>query len=220
MTPKWLKLIFSCIKEHTSHQARASGNKSLTSSDQMVRRGTQVNARIKDHPYKKKCDPSQAHQRRDRCSMCGDSKHIEGFKHPEREYQCKNRKRYGHFTSLCYRRSESSKSRTPQAHQLQAGLLCMQEDSICGQSGDLTSSDESFCLQVQIQGTKASAKFPTPHDLITNLEYQLKPHHKRNQYLNTTLDTCANVNIMPASVYKYMFQTLIVRSLHLVVSLR
>ena len=48
--------------------------------------------------------------------------------------------------------------------------------------------------------------FPTPHYLITCLEYRLKPHHKRNQYLRARLDTCANVNIMPASVYRLVFQ--------------
>ena len=36
--------------------------------------------------------------------------------------------------------------------------------------------------------------------------YILKPCHKRNQYLKARLDTCANVNIMPASVYKLVFQ--------------
>ena len=91
-------------------------------------------------------------------------------------------------------------------HQLQAGVVCTQEDSICGQSSDLTSSDESFCLQVKIQCTQANTKIPTPHHLITNLAYRLKPHHKRNQYLRARLDTCTNVNIMPVSVYKLVFQ--------------
>ena len=84
----------------------------------------------------------------------------------------------------------------------------MQEDSIHGQSSDLTSSDESFCLQVKIQCTRANAKFPTPHHLITNLAYRLKPHHKRNQYLRARLDTHADVNTMPVSVYKLVFQDL------------
>ena len=48
--------------------------------------------------------------------------------------------------------------------------------------------------------------FPTPHYVITNFAYKLKPHHKRNQYLRAILDTCADVNIMPASVYKLVFQ--------------
>ena len=81
----------------------------------------------------------------------------------------------------------------------------MPEDSICGQSGDFTSSNESFSLQVKIQCTQASCEIPTQSHLITNLAYRLKPHHKRNQYLRARLDTCANVNIMPASVYKLVF---------------
>ena len=43
-----------------------------------------------------------------------------------------------------------------------------------------------------------------PH-LITNLPYRLKQHENRNLYLRARLDTCADVNIMPASVYKLVF---------------
>ena len=81
-----------------------------------------------------------------------------------------------------------------------------QEDSICGQSSHVTFSDESFCLQVTIQCTIANTQFLKPHHLITNLAYQLKPHHKRNQYLRARLGTCPDVNIIPASVYKLVFQ--------------
>ena len=98
------------------------------------------------------------------------------------------------------------KSRTPKARQLQGGQIYRHEDSICGQPEDLTSSDELFCLQVKIQCTQASSKIPTTSNLITNLAYRLKPHHKRNQYLRARLDTHTNVNIMPASVYTLMFQ--------------
>ena len=41
--------------------------------------------------------------------------------------------------------------------------------------------------------------------LITNLAYKIKPPQTRNQYLTARLDTCANVNIMPASIYKLVF---------------
>ena len=100
----------------------------------------------------------------------------------------------------------SFKSRTLKAHQLQVGQMYMQENSICGQSGDLTSRDESFHLQVKIQHTQVNTKIPTPLYLITNLVYTLKPHHKRNQYLRARLDTCADVNIMPVGLYKLVFQ--------------
>ena len=82
----------------------------------------------------------------------------------------------------------------------------MQKDSICGKSSEPTSSNESFCLQVKIQYTQANTKFPTPDNLITNLAYRLKPHHKRNQYLRARLDIYADVNIRPVSVYKLVFQ--------------
>ena len=82
---------------------------------------------------------------------------------------------------------------------------CTEEDSICSQSGDLTSSNEPFCLQVSIQCVQANAKIPITSHLITNLAYKLKPLHKRNQYLIARLDICANVNIMPASICKLVF---------------
>ena len=82
----------------------------------------------------------------------------------------------------------------------------MQGDSTCCQPSDLTFSDKSFCLQVNIQCTQANTKFPTPHHLITNLAYRLKLHHRRNLCLRARLDTYADVNIIPASVYKLVFQ--------------
>ena len=157
-------------------------------------------------PYKKKFDSKQAHSRKGRFSKCGDSKHLEGFKCPAKKFQCKACNEYGHFTNLCYRKSVAFKSRTPNVHQLLAGQMYTQEDSICSQSEELTSSDESFCLQVKIQCTQTSSNIPTTSYFITNLAYKLKPHHKRNQYLRARLDTCTNVYIMPACVYKLMFQ--------------
>ena len=106
----------------------------------------------------KKFDPSQVHKRRDRCSKCGDSKHVEGFKCPARKFQCKTYNKYSHFTSLCYKNQSSFKSTNPKAHQLQAGVVYVQEDSICGQSSDLTSSNESYSAH------KLVSSFP--HNII------------------------------------------------------
>ena len=44
--------------------------------------------------YKKKFDPKQAHTSRDRCSMCRDSKHVEGFKCPTKKFPCKTFHKY------------------------------------------------------------------------------------------------------------------------------
>ena len=67
------------------------------------------------------------------------------------------------ISSLCYKKQSSFKSRNPKAHQLEVGVVYAQQDSICGQSSDLTSSNESFCLQVKIKDTQANTKFPTPY---------------------------------------------------------
>ena len=83
-------------------------------------------------PHKSRFDPSQAHQRRDRCSKGGDSKHVEGFQCPARKFQCKTCNKYGHFTNLCYKKKISLTSRNHKAHQLQAWVVYVQEDSKCG----------------------------------------------------------------------------------------
>ena len=89
---------------------------------------------------------------------------------------------------------------------LQAGPVYACGKSIYGHSEDFSSSDESFCLQVKMQCTQAEGKkIPTLSHLIINLAYKLKPHQTRNQYLWARLDTYADVNIMPASVYKLVF---------------
>ena len=89
---------------------------------------------------------------------------------------------------------------------LQVGAVYACDKSICGHSEDCSSSHESFCLQVEIQQSQAEGKkIPTPSHLITNLAYKLKPHQTRNQYLRARIDTCADVKIMPTSVYKLVF---------------
>ena len=47
---------------------------------------------------------------------------------------------------------------------------------------------------------------PKATRLITNLAYRLQPHHHRNLYLRARLDTCANVNLMPASINQLVFK--------------
>ena len=104
--------------------------------------------------------------------------HVEGFKCPAEKYQCKSCHKYGHLTHLCFKKQAGFKTKTPKAHQLQAEKIYLQEDSICSQSEEFTYSDDSFCLQMQIQCAQAKTKLSTTSHLITNLAYQLQPHHK------------------------------------------
>ena len=129
---------------------------------------------------------------------------------PSQKFHCKACHKFCHFTSLCYwkniQKQAPYKSRKPKAHQLKAGALYVQGNSISGQSEDF-SSDDSICLQLKIHCTQASIKkVPTPAHLIANLAYQLKAHHNRNWNLRPRLDTYADVNIMLASEYRLMFK--------------
>ena len=58
---------------------------------------------------------------------------------------------------------------------------------------------------MRIHHAQASSKIPTASHLITNLAYKLTLCHKIHQYLRVRLDTSADVNIIPASVYDLVF---------------
>ena len=89
----------------------------------------------------------------------------------------------------------------PNAHQLTAGTIQAYDSQ-----SESESSDNSFCLQLQIKCVQAQNKIDKkPTCLITNLPYRLKQHENMNLCLRARLDTCADVNIMPALVYKLVF---------------
>ena len=68
------------------------------------------------------------------------------------------------------------------------------------------SEDESFCLQMKVQAIQAHDKYPVPKHLFTNLEFKVKLHTNKTKFLQTRIDTCTDVNIMPVSMYKYLFK--------------
>ena len=49
------------------------------------------------------------------------------------------------------------------------GPLCDQSDA------NLSSRDDSFCLQMQVKSTQAEIKLPAPQHQVTNLAYKLNP---------------------------------------------
>ena len=132
---------------------------------------------------------------------------MEGFQCPAKKYQCKTCHKFGHFTSMCYQKKHAySKPRRPKAHQLQAGTVYACSNMSHDHLDDDSTANDSFCLQVMIKhNQKKEQRVPRPTHLITNLTYRLQPHHHRNQYLRARLDTCTNVNLMPASVYQLVF---------------
>ena len=147
----------------------------------------------------------------DKCNRCGDTWHVKGFQCPARKFQCKICHKFGHFTTVCYQKSQgqhssnSFQSRKPKAQQLWAGALYTLHDV---DSSDCESETENtFCLQMKIHRTRIShPEVPKPVYLMANLAYRLQEHHQRNQYLWARLDTCADVNLMPMAVYCLMFR--------------
>ena len=123
----------------------------------------------------------------DKCTRCGDTLHAKGFHCPARKFQCKICHKFGHFTTVCYQKSQqppsSFKTRKPKALQLHAGALYTYH--IVDRSGSETSdTEDSFCLQMKIQNTQVTnPQVPKLIYLMTNLAYHLQLHHKRNQYL-------------------------------------
>ena len=94
------------------------------------------------------------------------------------------------------------KQRKPTVHKLKAETIHVHDSN-----EEVDSSDDSFCLQLKIQHVQAHTKMTQkPSCLITNLAYRLKQLENRNLYLRARLDTYADMNIMPASVYKLVFR--------------
>ena len=127
--------------------------------------------------------------------------------------------KYGHFSSLSYQKKtqvhHKNSCRNPKVHHLHAGPMYAQDSANHCYSKE-SSSDESFCLQLQTQSNQVEGKqIQQPVHLITNLAYHLKLHHIRNMYLQVLLDTCTDVNIMPASIYQLLFKDLEMKKIKL-----
>ena len=150
-------------------------------------------------PYKKHPHPSQAHGSQARCSKCGDTRHAQGFSCPAKKYLCKACKKYGHFTSLCFSKQKKT------AYQITAEEM---ENNSESEMDEDPYSDDSFILyqmRAKINMSTTQRRVPKKTHLIANLPYRLKQYQTHHKYLRVRLDTCADVNIMPKSVYQMMF---------------
>ena len=141
-----------------------------------------------------------------RCTKCGDSLHIEGFRCPASKFQCRCCHKYGHFSKLCFMKNGSKHKkniRRPKPHQLMVGTA-----SAIGDQSDnsYSSSKDSFWLKMQAKSAKDNTKMNKPQHLVTNIESKLQPHRRRTKFLRAKIDTCSNVNLIPNSVYKLIYK--------------
>ena len=146
-----------------------------------------------------------------KCTRCGDTLHAKGFQCPARKFQCKICHKFGHFTTVCYQKSQgqhssnSFQSRKPKAQQLHVGVLYTHHDA--DRSESESEMEDTFCFQMKIHRTQIShPEVPKLIYLMANLAYCLQDHHKRNQYLQARLDTCTDMNLMPMVGYCLMFK--------------
>ena len=58
--------------------------------------------------------------------------------------------------------------------------------------------------QKNVHNQKVTTGYMQKH-LYANIQYKLQLYHKHNKYLGVQLDTCTDVNVMPESVYKLIF---------------
>ena len=59
---------------------------------------------------------------------------------------------------------------------------------------------------MKVQAVQANEKYASPQHLFTNLEFKVGPHKNKTNFLQARIDTCADVNIMPVSIYKFLFK--------------
>ena len=159
----------------------------------------QANGRF--HKY-----PQEHTSSEERGSIYGDTWHIKGFWCPASRFWCKHCHKFGHFSKLCYMKTESGykkNTRKPKAHQLMLGRA----SAVCGQS------DASYCSSGRlILFANASQVCTSKHQnaslTASSSKYriQVETSQKRTKFLRAKIDACSNVNLMPISVYKLIYK--------------
>ena len=91
------------------------------------------------------------------------------------------------------------------AHQLQIGRYSAKDSLDNQEDTDVSESEDSFCLQMQMKKSQADQESCDTQHLETNVHYKVKPYGKKTRILRAKVDTCSNTNIMPASIYKIIY---------------
>ena len=194
------------LPQHRYKKKKSHTKPRQSNSKPPCRNDPQQGQKIKGNhflPPLNRLPPSGNHNR---CSKCGNTAHQEGFTCQAKKYQCKVCHKFGHFTSQCFQKKQyhQQKYRQPKAHQIQVDESCHYSHNY---SSDASLSEDSLCLQVKVQKqNKKTQKLPNTTHLLSNIAYRLKQHPTRNKYLRAWIDTGAEVNFMPVSVYRLIYQ--------------
>ena len=114
----------------------------------------------------------------DKCNRCSDTPHAKGFQCQARKFQCKICHKFGHFTSVCFQKSQgqhpsnSFHARKPKGQQLCAGALYTLQDA--GRSEYDSDPEENFCLQMKVHRTR-KAHPGVPKTGVFNGQFNISP---------------------------------------------
>ena len=112
-----------------------------------------------DKQHKRLPQVNRRFNQEDRCSKCGDTSYIEGFKCLASRHQCKYCQRFGHSSNLCFKKMHESaykrSSRNPKEHQLMVGKYSTEGPLYDQADTSLTLREDSFCLQMQLKSMQA-----------------------------------------------------------------
>ena len=120
----------------------------------------------------------------------------------------------GHFTKMCFTKNAHlqpqhyHKGKPKQAHQIivpEHSTKQYKNTHECDNDDDFMIAFQ-LCAQPQknVHNQKVTAGY-TQKCLYANIPYRIQPYHKHNKYLCVQLDTCADVHLMPESIYKLVF---------------
>ena len=59
---------------------------------------------------------------------------------------------------------------------------------------------------MKVQDEKDNVSVPVTKHLVTNLEFKVKPYKRKTKFLRARVGTCADMNLMPVSIYKKLFK--------------
>ena len=128
------------------------------------------------------------------CKCCGDTRHRPGFNCAASKFQCKKCQKYGHFTSKCLTKPQSTNVNT--IEEVNAVLAFTKPPhSVQAKLSDDDSLDAMYMCIVNTSKPK--------RHIFADL--QLATQSSKLKYLKVRLDTAADMSMTSKSVYQQLF---------------
>ena len=186
--------------QHTQncHPINTKENKENPNQDHQITDTSKKRKKFDRSPQEQEKYRQEWNKQVERCHKCGDTPHIEGFRHPASRHQCKNCSKTGYFSHLCLRKKQEStykkSTRNPKAYQLNVGRYSTEDSLYKQEDTDVSESEDSFCLQMQIKKLQADQGSCDTQHLATNFQYKVKLMARKPSFSEPRL-TCAQTQM-------------------------